>query len=228
VNVCLRHVFALPSKRRCFSHMGSGKKSKRGSDFETQDGEQPGKRQRGGGPSSQYGSHFGHGPSKRVNDEWQTTLEAWTELAPVLARWKRKAVWMPFFYDGLCAQHLRTLGFTSVIHEKGADFFTRAADAAFLRRVDVIIDNPPYTAQETKDAVLKALVATGKPWCMLLPSSVLFSAGFREVVDTEHVQLVLPRRVRVCKAGQSPVPFKQLVWVCHGMCLDRDINFVGV
>jgi hypothetical protein len=165
---------------------------------------------------SQHGSHFVTGAveSGRVNDEWQTSLEAWSELAPLLAHWKSRSVWMPFYYDGVCAEHLSGLGFETVLHERGADFFERAKETRFLKQVDLVLDNPPYTSPETKDAVLRALVATKKSFCVLLPASVLFTQLFRDIVPTDGVQLILPRRVKVCKTGGPPVPFKQMAWIC--------------
>ena len=62
---------------------------------------------------------------------------------------------------------------------------------------------------------------------MLLPSSVVYSTLFREALDPAHVQLVLPRRVRVCKTGAAPVPFKFMAWVCYRMALPRDLYLVG-
>ncbi|CAE7307091.1 unnamed protein product [Symbiodinium natans] len=84
-----------------------------------------------------------------ANDEWQTTLESWRSVAPYFHGYRRKSVWMPFYYDGACAGHLRSLGFEKVIHEQ-EDFFQRVKDKSFLNRVDLIWDNPPYTAPEMK------------------------------------------------------------------------------
>lgn len=183
-------------------------------------------RRRAASPS-QHGSHFAHGASGQVNDEWQTTAEAWGEIAPLLLpQFRDQVCWQPFYYDGACAKHLRHLGFKKVVHED-ADFFKRVADPAFVAGIDFIWDNPPYTAADTKEAVLRALVATQKPFCVLLPSSVVFSKLFRDTLDGDKVQLILPRRVRVCKTGQAPVPFKYLVWVCYAMGLDRDLYLVG-
>ena len=99
--------------------------------------------------------------------------------------------------------------------------------------------------------MLRALVATGKPFCVLLPSSVVYSKLFREALDPARVQLVLPRRVRVCKTGLPPVPFKFMAWVsrayacaalhcsadatvlhapaqvCYDMGLERDLYLIG-
>ena len=61
---------------------------------------------------------------------------------------------MPFYYDGACAEHLRSLGCTRIIHTND-DFFERVADRKFMASVDFIWDNPPYTTPETKERVLK-------------------------------------------------------------------------
>jgi hypothetical protein len=70
-------------------------------------------------------------------------------------------------------------------------------------------------------------VSTGKPFCVLLPSSVVYSKLFRDTLEADKVQLILPRRVRVCKTGLAPVPFKFMAWVCYDMQLDRDLYLVG-
>ena len=56
------------------------------------------------------------------SDEWQTCKESWLEITPILSRYKKKRVWMPFYYDGKCSQHLRECGFRHVWHKK-RDFF---------------------------------------------------------------------------------------------------------
>lgn len=68
---------------------------------------------------------------------------------------------------------------------------------------------------------------TGKPFCVLLPSSVVFSRLFREALAPGDVQLILPRRVRVRKANAPPVAFKFMAWVCYRMRLPRDLYLVG-
>ncbi len=242
---------------------------------------------------SQYGSHFAHGAAGAVNDEWQTTQEAWGDVAPLLLpQFARKAVWQPFYYDGACADHLRALGFRHVIHEN-ADFFARCKGAhrgrcgqrrcedasmrsrrghtgcasraltrrgaaqtrrfwrawtasGTTRRTQVPTPKTPCCAPSWKLARSSARgsdassrlpltrvpplprhASAGKPFCVLLPSSVVFAKLFRDLLEPAHVQLVLPRRVRVCKTGLPPVPFKFMAWVCYRMALPRDLYLVG-
>jgi len=97
----------------------------------------PAGRRRGASPS-QHGSHFAHGETGMVNDEWQTTAEAWADVAPILLpKFADQCCWQPFYYDGACAKHLRSLGFRKVVHEN-ADFFQKVADKQFLAGVDFI------------------------------------------------------------------------------------------
>ena len=100
------------------------------------DSPEPPARRRAASPEqqhgSQYGSHFAHGESGMVNDEWQTTAEAWAELAPVLLpKFGDQCCWQPFYYDGACAKHLRHLGFRRVVHED-ADFFLKVQGAPLI------------------------------------------------------------------------------------------------
>ena len=134
------------------------------------------------------------------SDEWQTCKESWIELTPLISRFKSQRVWMPFWYDGECAKHLRACGFKHVYHKK-RDFFALAKDPGFLSQVDVIIDNPPYTGEEIKTKVLKALRDTEKPFAMLLPLTVLHSKLLRDVLDVKYVQAIIPRRVLVRKTA---------------------------
>ena len=159
------------------------------------------------------------------NDEWQTTLRTWEAVAPHFAAWRQKCIWMPFYYDGACAAHLKSLGFCNVIHTND-DFFERVQDAAFMASVDLIWDNPPYTMPEMKERVLRTLAATGKPFAMLLPISILHVAFVRDIVDMDHVQAIVPRRAWVKKRGDKELPFKYLCWFCSRTALSRDLLFV--
>jgi hypothetical protein len=139
------------------------------------------------GGGSEYGppvrttsGHLGGGSG--ASDDWQTCPRSWAAIADILKAFRGKRVWMPFYYDGQCAEHVRALGFEHVHHRPGEDFFVKAREAKFLKKVDLILDNPPYTSPEMKEAVLRALAATGKPFVMLLPISVLHVGFMREVL----------------------------------------------
>ena len=158
------------------------------------------------------------------NDEWQTTRKSWEAVVAHFAIWKDKRIWMPFYYDGECAAHLRALGYRNIIHTDD-DFFERVKDRNFMATVDFIWDNPPYTTPETKEKVLSALASCGKPFAMLLPISILHVGFVREIFDMNQMQCIIPRRVWVKKKDGEEVPFKYLCWLCRRAGLERDLLF---
>ena len=81
--------------------------------------------------------------------------------------------------------------------------------------------------------VLHIYYIPGKPFAVLLPLTVLHSKLLRDVLDTKHVQAIIPRRVMVRKATspeekteEAAVPFKFLVWLCYRMELPSSLIFV--
>lgn len=165
-------------------------------------------------------------PSTVKNDDWQTCKESWSEIAHILAPYKKRRIWQPFYYDGKCGEYLREIGFKKVTHSPH-DFFKRCEDKSFLAAVDLIWDNPPYTNQEIKTRVLQTLAETGKPFIMLLPITTLHVKFVRELLDMSLVQCIIPRRVMVRKKDQeSPVPFKYLCWLCYKTRFKADLMFV--
>lgn len=127
-----------------------------------------------------------------ANDEWQTCAQTWASLAPAIERYRAARVWMPFYYDGACAAHLRALGFAHVVHEEGADFFERVCDAAFLDTVDVVIDNraraPPPRAPTAAPFGLRH-AAPSPPHCLTRAAGALGSAPVQRPTPTAR-----PRR----------------------------------
>ena len=170
-----------------------------------------------------YGSYGQTGGRMSIeDDEWATAPRTWAALSPYLSKFHDKKVWMPFYYDGGAGRRLKEAGFARVVHKK-EDFFKRVNDGPFVRSVDVVIDNPPYTGKGMKERVLQALVDADVPFCLLLPLGVLHGAMLRQMLDPQHVQALIPRRCWVSKQGGREVPFKYLVWICYKLELDRDL-----
>ena len=159
------------------------------------------------------------------DDEWATSERTWKALSPYLSKFHAKKVWMPFFYDGEAGTRLANAGFERVVHVR-EDFFKRVRDGGFTRSVDVVIDNPPYTGKNMKERVLRALVDARVPFCLLLPIGVLHGASIRRILDGKKTQALIPRRCFVSKKGKKEVPFKHLVWLCHGLNLPRDLELM--
>uniref|UniRef100_A0A6B2LLZ6 Uncharacterized protein n=1 Tax=Arcella intermedia TaxID=1963864 RepID=A0A6B2LLZ6_9EUKA len=144
---------------------------------------------------------------------------------PFFEGWKGKCIWQPFYYDGQCANYLRELNFRKVIHEP-LDFFERVKDNKFMSKVDIIIDNPPYTSPETKEKVLRTLVETNKPFVMLLPIYTLNNTFLRDIMDMQLIQCIIPKKVFIRKTGKEELPFKYLVWFCYKVGLEKDLYFI--
>jgi hypothetical protein len=159
------------------------------------------------------------------DDEWATSAVSWTALSPYLKKYHDKKVWMPFYYDGEAGVRLKSVGFNKVVHKK-EDFFKRVNDAKFCESIKCVIDNPPYTGSGMKERILTALVKQNVPFCLLLPIGVLHGAAVRKILDATKTQVLIPRRVFVAKKGKPDVPFKHLVWLCHGMGLGRDLELM--
>ena len=198
--------------------MGKSHSGKRGR------AEEPGGASEHGPPVRTISGHLGGGSG--ASDDWQTTARSWAAIAGIIKRYRAKQLWMPFYYDGQCAEHVRALGFSHVHHRPGEDFFIKAREAKFLKSIDLILDNPPYTSPEMKESVLRALASTGKPFIMLLPMTVLHVGFVREILDANKIQVIIPRRVYVKKTNADEVPFKYLCWFCYGVRLPRDLILI--
>ena len=175
----------------------------------------------GEGAFGRYGN--AKGKMSEEDDDWATTQRAWDALAVhLLPKFKDASVWMPFWYDGKAGARLKSAGFSRVKHAN-KDFFKVVKDSNFLKNVDVVIDNPPYTGKKIKEQIVERLTKTTLPFCLLLPLGVLHARFARKILDASKVQVLIPKLVWVKKKDGEEVPFKYLVWLCHGLHLDRDL-----
>ena len=119
-----------------------------------------------------------------AKDHYETPLWAWAELFTAMPQLRSKRLWDPFFCKGSTAAHWKHLRVPHFVHSKG-DFFRQLNKTAY----DMVVTNPPFFA---KQLVLDVLVASGKPFVVLLRTSVLFSKWFRTLIPL--FGLVLPSR----------------------------------
>jgi len=172
-----------------------------------------------------YGSTSGR--MSVEDDEWATATRTWASLFRVLDAngYKRKKIWAPFVYDELAGRRMKEAGFERVVHKRW-DFFQRVRDAPFVKSLDCVVDNPPYTGKNVKEQILRALVDADVPFCLLLPLGVLHGAFVREILEETRVQVIIPRKCYVFKKGGTEVPFRYLCWLCYKMNLERDLYFI--
>jgi hypothetical protein len=175
-----------------------------------------------------YGSYGSMSGGMSIeDDEWATATRTWRSLFTVLGAngFRTKKVWAPFVYDELAGKRMREAGFERVVHKRW-DFFDKVRDGPFVRSLDAVVDNPPYTGKGMKQKVLKSLVDAELPFCLLLPLGVVHGAFVREMLEERYVQIIVPRKCYVFKKNGAEIPFKFLVWLCYKMELERDLYLI--
>lgn len=114
------------------------------------------------------------------HDDYMTPKYAWDNIKQYIP--KDKIIWEAFFGNGQSGQDLRDLGF-NVIHEP-IDFFKNNLG-------DVIVSNPPFSK---KKEIMKRLKELGKPFILIMPSSVINTQYMRELFKNENLQIIIPRK----------------------------------
>ena len=153
-------------------------------------------------------------------DDYITPYYIWKNVAKYIP--KDKEISMPFYADGSCAKHLRSLGF-SVFH-KDEDFYE-------YDRGDIVVDNPPFSS---KRKVLETLVKRNKPFMLLLPVSTLCYEYTRILPS---VQILIPaKRPKFIKYNKKlKIQDKNwkkkcssfdCVWMCYKMNFEKDVIFM--
>ena len=150
------------------------------------------------------------------NDEYMTPKSAWEDIADYIPR--DKVIWEPFYGDGMSGNYLRQLGF-EVIHEQ-IDFFEHDLG-------DILISNPPYTK---KREVFERLKALGKPFIMLVPTTVLHTMYFKSIFHDENIQLIIPYKKRqfycVNKELKKDGCSFYTLYVCWRINMEKDVRLI--
>ncbi|GLC44227.1 hypothetical protein PLESTB_000754800 [Pleodorina starrii] len=123
------------------------------------------------------------------NDHFETSKEAVQDIEPILHVLSKKlkkspsklAIYDPFFCKGGIRRHYEQLGFNNFIH-RNRDFY-QDVDSGNLPPYDILVTNPPYSADH-KERILEFCLRSGKPWALLLPNYVATKAYFSELLDT--------------------------------------------
>jgi hypothetical protein len=140
------------------------------------------------------------------SDNYETPLWAWEELFAAMPALRRKLLWDPFYCKGGTSGHWDRLRISRFVHGRG-DFFRQVKRV----RYDVVVTNPPFSS---KKIILATLVDTGKPFVVLLRTSVLFTKWFRKLVPT--FKLVLPSAQVDFKGTRGQALSFGCVFVCVG------------
>lgn len=136
-------------------------------------------------------------------DHAETPLVAYEDVAPVLrglAKHLSKQpadlrIWDPFYCTGAAAKRLASVGFPSV-HHRCEDFYSIvAAGGDALPEHDVLLTNPPYSAEHLQK-LFEHCVGSGKAWALLLPWFVVRKPWFRAYTagSDDRVAFLCPQK----------------------------------
>lgn len=156
-------------------------------------------------------------------DEWYTTRENVEIIVPYLIRGGYKKILCPF--DTQESQFVKVLsnyGFKVEYSHiwTGTDFFD-----IDLTKYDAIVSNPPFSKRE---AILKRLFESGKPFAMILNFNGLFDSKTRwELFRKNNFEIVVPlgRMHFFNDKCEGSSPNFQSVYVCRGMA-EKQIDFI--
>ena len=124
-------------------------------------------------------------PKFNKYDEYMTRKSAWEDIIDYIPR--GKVIWEAFMGNGQSGNFLKELGFE--VYMKNEDFF-ETPNSGYG---DIVVSNPPYT---NKKEVFERLKYIGKPFILLVPTTVLHTKYFKETFENERIQLIIPFRKR--------------------------------
>ena len=155
-------------------------------------------------------------PKWNDDDEYMTRKSAWEDIQQFIPT--DKVIWECFYGNGQSGAYLRELGF-NVIHEP-VNFFKNNLG-------ELLLSNPPYAK---KREVFERLKLLGKPFIMLVPTTVLHTKYFKEIFENEKIQLIIPYQKRQFdKPGlekqKNNCSFYTL-YVCWKINLEKDVILI--
>ena len=148
----------------------------------------------------------------RGSDDLDTPAEALIPLIPYLP----KQVWEPCPGRGALTYALEKNNVNVI--ETFTDFMETDGPASMC---EAIVTNPPFSK---KAKFISRCMELGKPWALLLPVTTLgVRACQKNLINCQF--LFLPRRIDF--TGKR-APWFAVMWVCYGLGLPRDVNFMGL
>lgn len=116
-------------------------------------------------PTNKHGHTF----TSKFNDHFETPLQAYTDLAPLLTALSgsSKIIYDPFFCKGSMVKHMHSIGFPSIIN-RNEDFWSNICNNT-VPNYDICVTNPPYS-DDDKEKTIAFIVGSQKPGFVLLPS----------------------------------------------------------
>lgn len=133
-------------------------------------------------------SNFKDSPNYEVYDDYYTPLCILEKLEEFVPKdWR---VFEPCLLGSneQSKKHLESLGY-GVLGSKDFNFLTD--DSPELDDYEIIITNPPFQT-EIKKEILKKIVATGKPFILIMNTLNIFSKYFHEIFKDTQIEFIVP------------------------------------
>lgn len=116
------------------------------------------------------------------DDHCESPLQAYAHVQPLLSQVAKTVgsasdkdlkIYDPYYCNGAVIENLAVLGFPSVYNKK-EDCYQVWASAASYPSFDVLVTNPPYSADHIEKLVnhITSPKMTGRPWFLLMPEWV--------------------------------------------------------
>lgn len=132
------------------------------------------------------------------NDHCETSPLAYRHIAPILqlvAAALNKPptslrIWDPYYCAGSVQRHLRAVGFP-LVHNMNEDFYKVVASGK-LPEHDVLVTNPPYTADHV-ERFIRFAVRNRKPWFLLVPDYFAHRLNYAPALGAVRPVYLCPR-----------------------------------
>lgn len=134
-----------------------------------------------------------------ADDHCESPLEAYRDIEPILKALRQGrddiALYDPYYCDGAATRNLRELGFDNIYHRK-EDCYEIWKDRARLPAFDVLVTNPPYSADHISRLMhfLASPAIKGKAWLLLLPNWVVKKDYYQKAVRDIRPFYVVSRK----------------------------------
>ena len=120
---------------------------------------------------------------------------------------KHLQIYDPYYCQGGVKKRLARLGFDSVYNEN-EDFY-RVCEEQRVPKFDVLVTNPPFSAEKHFSFILDFVVKTEKPWFLILPVKEIFRDLFVKNTQTLTLQpffLAPPKKYNFKTPSPLPPP----------------------
>jgi hypothetical protein len=134
------------------------------------------------------------------DDHCETPLEAYQDISPLLSAFATSiskspsnlSIYDPFFCEGSMVERLNSLGFQSVYNRK-EDFYEVKKNLSRLPSFDLLLTNPPYSADHMDRLLHFCINEINVPFCLLLPNYVYMKDYYVKYSNSFSFTYIIPK-----------------------------------